>query len=282
MAELHELVDGVDFGEGPRWRDGALWYSDFYQRAVYRVRPDGQRSVVHGELDDRPSGLGWLPDGRLMVVSMTTHRVLVEDGHGGLVVHADLDGLAAGHCNDMVVDAQGRAYVGNFGFDLEAAAEPQPTAVHLVDIDGSVRVAADDLMFPNGAVITPDQSTLIVGETFGMRYTAFTIAADGSLTDRRIWADTPGMFPDGCTLDAAGGIWFADAAGARVVRVLDGGEITDEIATPMPVFACMLGGDDGRTLFVLCAPGSAPEQVAGVGGGKVLTTQVEHPHAGQP
>ena len=282
MAELRELVGGVDFGEGPRWRDGALWYSDFYQRAIYRVTPDGQRSAVYSDLDDRPSGLGWTPDGRLMVVSMTTQQVLIESASGTLEPHADLSEWATGYCNDMVVDAEGRAYVGNFGFDLEAAAEPTAAALHLVDVDGTVTQAADGLMFPNGAVITPDGSTLIVGETFGMRYTAFSMAADGTLGERRLWAEVPGMFPDGCALDAEGGIWFADAAGSRVARIVEGGEITDEIATPMPVFACMLGGATGSTLFVLCAPGSSPDQVAGVAGGAIFTTEVSVAHAGRP
>lgn len=275
------LVDGVDFGEGPRWRDGCLWYSDFHQRAVYHVTPHGDRTAVHTDLDDRPSGLGWLPDGSLLVVAMTSRRLLREED-GVLVTHADLSGVATGHCNDMVVDGAGNAYVGNFGFDFEAGESFAPADLALVRPDGSVEVAAERLAFPNGSVITPDGGTLIVGESFGGGYEAFTIAEDGTLGDRRRWADTPGMAPDGCTLDADGGIWFADAVGSQVVRVLEGGEITHRVPAPMPTFACMLGGSDGRTLHILCAPDSNPEAVAGKAAGAIHTVEVDVPHAGLP
>ena len=281
MSGLEQLVDGVDFGEGPRWHDGRLWYSDFYQASIYAVGADGRREAVFSGLPDRPSGLGWLPDGSLLVVSMTERKVL-RDAGGRLVEHADLGGLAPWHCNDMVVAANGDAYVGNFGFDLEGGAEPAPTNLLLVRADGRVSEAARDLRFPNGSVITPDGATLIVGESFGQGYEAFTIASDGSLGDRRRWADTPGMAPDGCTLDAEGAIWFADAVGSRVVRVREGGEITHEIPTPQPTFACMLGGDDGRSLFVLTAPGAHPDQVAGKAAGAIYTARVDSPRAGLP
>ena len=282
MSEWNLLVDGVDFGEGPRWRDGALWYSDFYQRAIHRVTLDGERTAVHSDLDDRPSGLGWLPDGTLVVVFMTGRRLMRDDGSGTLVEYADLSDVAGWHCNDMVVDAVGNAYVGNFGFDLEARASFAPADLALVRPDGSVSVAAEGLAFPNGSVITPDGSTLIVGQSFGGDYVAFTIGDEGELTDRRQWAEIPGTAPDGCTLDAAGGIWFSDALGTAVVRVEEGGTVTDRIETPQPTFACALGGDDGRTLFALCAPGSHPDEVAGKAAGAIHTRTVEHPHAGRP
>lgn len=281
MDDWQLLVDGVDFAEGPRWRDGALWYSDFHQRAIYRVLPDGARTAVFSDLDDRPSGLGWLPDGTLLVVFMTSRRLMRDDG-GTLVQHADLSGFASWHCNDMVVAANGDAYVGNFGFDLEAAAAFAPADLALVRSDGSVEVAAEALAFPNGSVITPDGSTLIVGQSFGGDFVAFTIGADGILTDRRQWAEIPGTAPDGCTLDVAGGIWFSDALGSQVVRVEEGGTVTDRIPTPMPTFACMLGGDDGRTLHVLCAPGAHPDECAGKAAGAIHTRRVEHPRAGRP
>ncbi|MEY2590077.1 MAG: hypothetical protein QOJ67_2061, partial [Acidimicrobiaceae bacterium] len=262
MTELDRLIDGLDFGEGPRWHDGRLWYSDFYQRGIFAVSLDGRREAIHENLADRPSGLGWLPDGSLLVVSMTERKVLRDDG-GVLVEHADLSSLASGHCNDMVVDSQGNAYVGNFGFDFEAGERPITTDLLLVRPDGAVSIAASDLRFPNGTVITPDGSTLIVGESFGEGYEAFTINADATLGNRRRWADTPGASPDGCTLDAEGAIWFADAGGKQVVRVLEGGEITHRVPAPMPTFACALGGEDGRTLFILCAPSARPERVAG-------------------
>ena len=212
MAELEQLIGGVDFGEGPRWHDGALWYCDFFQRAIYTVTMDGTRTAVHADLEDQTSGLGWLPDGRLLVVSMKRQLVLRDEG-GTLVEHADLSGIAGGLCNDMVVDAEGNAYVGNFGFDYYGNAEFRAADLALVRPDGSVEVAARGLRFPNGSVITPDGATLIVGESAGAGYQAFDIAADATLGPARQWAHLEGAAPDGCTLDADGGIWFSDAAG---------------------------------------------------------------------
>jgi len=282
MSDWELLVDGVDFGEGPRWHDGAFWYSDFHQRSIYRVTVDGERNAMFSGLDDRPSGLGWLPDGSLLAVFMTSRRVMRDAGDGTLVEHADLSDIAAWHCNDMVVAPNGNAYVGNFGFDLEAGSSFATADLALVRPDGTVEVAAEAMRFPNGSVITPDGSTLIVGQSFGGDYVAFTIGDDGTLTGRRQWAEIPGTAPDGCTLDAEGGIWFSDALGAQVVRVEEGGQVTDRIATPQPTFACMLGGDDGRTLFALCAPGSHPDEVAGKAAGSIQTRRVDHPHAGNP
>ena len=279
---LDLVVDGVDFGEGPRWHDGRLWYSDFHQRAIYAVSTDGRREAMYEDLADRPSGLGWMPDDRLLVVSMVDRKLLREDEQGALVEHADLSAVATGNANDMVVDAVGNAYVGNFGFDYEGGGRFSTADLALVRADGAVEVAATGLRFPNGSVITPDGSTLIVGESFGAGYEAFTINDDATLADRRRWADVPGMAPDGCTLDADGAIWFADALGAQLVRVREGGEILETVATPQPTFACALGGDDGRTLFVLCAPSSRPDEVAGKGAGAVYATTVDVPHAGRP
>lgn len=282
VSDWSLLVDGVDFGEGPRWRDGELWYSDFHQRAIYRVTERGERRAVFTGLDDRPSGLGWLPDGTLLVVFMTSRRVMRDAGDGSLVEHADLGIVAAWHCNDMVVAANGDAYVGNFGFDLEASRSFAPADLALVRPDGSVGVAATAMRFPNGSVITPDGSTLIVGQSFGGDFVAFTIGAGGTLADRRQWAEIPGTAPDGCTLDDAGGIWFSDALGSQVVRVEEGGAVTHRVATPMPTFACMLGGEDGRTLYALCAPGSHPDECAGKAAGSIHSMRVEHARAGLP
>lgn len=282
MGEWELLVDGVDFGEGPRWHEGLLWYSDFHQASVFTVAVDGTRTAVIQGLPDRPSGLGWLPDGSLLVVSMIERKVLRRTASGELVVHADLAGLASWHCNDMVVSADGNAYVGNFGFDLEAREPFRPAELILVRPDGTAEVVAEEMAFPNGSVITPDGRTLIVGESFSGGYVAFTIEADGTLTDRRRWADIAGTAPDGCTLDDAGGIWFSDALGSQVVRVEEGGKVTDTVATPQPTFACMLGGDDGRTLHVLCAPGAHPDEVAGKGLGAIHTMRVDRPRAGRP
>lgn len=275
-----QLVDGVDFGEGPRWHDGRLWYSDFYQQRVYTVTEAGERETVL-EIDDRPSGLGWMPNGDLLLVSMTARQLLRYDG-SATTVHAELADFAPNKVNDMVVDASGNAYVGHFGFDLEAGADFVPASVLLVRADGSVSVAAGEMAFPNGSVITPDEATLIVGQSFGGDYVAFDINADATLSNRRQWAEIPGTAPDGCALDADGAIWFSDARGSQVVRVREGGEVTDRIETPQPTYACMLGGADGRTLFALTSPGAHPDQAAGSGAGAIWTLQVEHPGTGRP
>ncbi len=279
MAGLPVFVDGIDFGEGPRWHDGRLWFSDFYQHTVSSVGADGVRRVEL-EIDDFPSGLGWLPDGRLLVVAMESRRVLRVEPDGTVATHADLSGVATGRGNDMVVAADGTAYVGNFGFEL--GTPMRPAALARVQPTGAVDVAAEGLEFPNGTVITPDGTTLIVGETFGKRATAFTIAADGSLHDRRLWADLGDVLPDGCTLDAEGAIWFADAGGTAVVRVREGGEITDRVEVGQHPFACALGGDDGRTLHVVAADSSRDEEVVGAATGTIRTLRVDVPHAGLP
>ena len=255
MTALEVLIDGIDFGEGPRWHDGRLWYSDFLQHAVFTVTVDGRRETAV-EIDDQPSGLGWLPDGRLLLVSMHDRKVLRREHDGTLVEHADLSGVATAPCNDMVVAADGTAYVGNFGFDVFGGGSVRRSGAGAGDAERRGRAwRPRRCAFPNGSVITPDGRTLIVGESFGRCYTAFAIGADGSLSGRRTWADLPGRSPDGCSLDAEGAIWFANAAGTTVVRVREGGEITDEIEIGQPTFACALGGDDGRTLFVVSADG---------------------------
>ncbi|MDQ1431792.1 MAG: hypothetical protein QOF40_2394 [Actinomycetota bacterium] len=281
MSELPVLLRGLDFGEGPRWHDGRLWFSDFFQQCVSSVGTDGVRRIEL-ELDDRPSGLGWLPDGRMLVVAMQSRRVLRCEHDGSVVEHADLSGLATGPCNDMVVAGDGTAYVGNFGFDYTVG-EPMCNAVLArVQPDGVVDVGADDLQFPNGTVITPDGSTLIVGETFGKRASAFTIADDGTLHDRRIWAELGDVLPDGCTLDAEGAIWFADARGPELVRVREGGEVTHRVDVGQQAFACALGGHDGRTLFVIAADSARDGEAQGAGTGTIRTLRVDVPHAGLP
>jgi len=292
------LLEGGAFFEAPRWHDGRWWVSDFYRKAVYTVSVDGTEQRVV-EVGHQPSGLGWLPDGSLLVVSMKDQRVLRRDADGNVSVHADLSMYTDSSLNDMVVDADGRAWVGCFGFDLMAMADPQPAPLMRVDPDGTVTVVAEDLMFPNGSVITPDGTTLIVGETTGCRYTAFTIAADGSLTDRRIWAQlaaTPALAPleqmlpqitvgpDGCTLDAAGHIWAADEAGRRCIRIAPGGAIVDQIGMPdgLDCFACALGGDDGRTLLICAAPDFLENNRRQSREAVLLQTTVGVGHAGRP
>jgi sugar lactone lactonase YvrE len=281
VSGLPVLLAGLDFGEGPRWHDGRLWFSDFHQHTVSSVTDDGER-CVELEIDDSPSGLGWLPDGRLLVVAMESRRVRRLEPDGSLVVHAELGSVATGNCNDMVVAADGTAYVGNFGYDYTVGEPRRPAALARVAPDGAVSVAADDLEFPNGTVITPDGETLIVGETFGQRATAFTIADDGTLHDRRVWADLGEVLPDGCTLDAEGAIWFADARSSAVVRVREGGEVTDHIDAGQRAFACALGGDDGRTLYVVCANSAREGEFSGTSNGTIRTARVDVPHAGLP
>jgi sugar lactone lactonase YvrE len=281
MSGLPVLLGGIDFGEGPRWHDGRLWFSDFHQHTVSSVGDDGDRRIEL-ELDDSPSGLGWLPDGRLLVVAMESRRVMRVEPDGSVVVHADLSSIATGRCNDMVVAADGTAYVGNFGFDYTVGESMRPAALARVTPTGDVSVAADGLEFPNGTVITPDGRTLIVGETFGKRATAFSVADDGTLHDRRVWAELGDVLPDGCTLDADGAIWFADARGTAVVRVKEGGEVTDRVETGQHTYACALGGDDGRTLYVVCADSARESDVVGTSTGTIRTVRVAVPHAGLP
>jgi sugar lactone lactonase YvrE len=295
---LIPLLEGGAFFECPRWRDGRWWVSDFYRHAVYTVGTDGREEVVL-EVERQPSGLGWLPDGSLLVVSMKDQLVLRRDPGGGVTVHANLGGFTESSLNDMVVDGQGCAWVGCFGFDLMAFADPWPAPLIRVDPDGTPTVAAEDLMFPNGSVITPDGTTLIVGETAGCRYTAFTIQSDGSLTDRRVWAQlapTPelgplqemlpqiAVGPDGCTLDAEGHVWSADEAGGRCIRIAPGGAIVEEIHTPegLGCYACGLGGDDGRTLLVCAAPDFLEGNRRDAREAVLLTATVDVPHAGLP
>ncbi|MDH4143793.1 MAG: SMP-30/gluconolactonase/LRE family protein [Acidimicrobiia bacterium] len=281
MGPAQIVVDGLAFGEGPRWHDGRLWLSDMHAHQVLAVEPGGAVEVVC-EVPTWPSGLGWLPDGRLLVVSMTDRRLLRREADGTLVTHADLSGVATFHCNDMVVDAAGSAYVGNFGFDLHAHAEPRAAALALVRPDGRVSVAAEGLEFPNGSVITPDGSTLVVAESMGRRLRAFDIAADGSLSGARVWADLDGGVPDGICLDAEGAIWYADPRANRCVRVAQGGEVLARVDVDRGCFACMLGGADRSTLYVLAASTSDPAASVEQRSGQVLAVEVDVPGAGLP
>jgi sugar lactone lactonase YvrE len=275
------LLDGLAFPEAPRWRDGELWFSDMTAQKVMRLGADGKPKTVV-EVPGQPSGLGWLPDGRMLVVSMIDRKLLRLDA-GGLAVHADLSPWAPFHCNDMVVDREGRAYVGNFGFDLPAKAEPRPTVLMLVTPQGEARVVADDLLFPNGSVITPDGRTLIVGESFGARLTAFTIAKDGSLSERRVWAKLQGAAPDGLCLDEEGALWVASPPSREVLRVREGGEVTHRLRTPNHAVACMLGGPDRRTLYALsCKMIHDAERSRAAATGRIETVRVDVPGAGLP
>jgi len=296
------LLNGLHFGESPRWHEGRLWYSDFYDHAIHAVDLSGN-DLRLVELPGQPSGLGWLPDGSLLVVSMLDHRVLRIEGAGrdealsvSVSQHADIGADCGFWANDMVVDSLGRAYVGNFGFDYETVLKEQGiealftddpshrTNLSLIEPDGTTRRAAEGLTFPNGMVILPDGRTLIVAETFRMRLTAFDIALDGSLANQRTWADlsSVGALPDGICLDAQGAIWIAAAATPRCLRVREGGEVLAEVETSQPAFACMLGGPEGTHLFVMTAPTSERDIASTTREGKIEVVEVEVPHAGLP
>jgi len=279
MSETRVLLDGLRFPEGPRWHDGKLWFSDMHSGCVMTLDPNGHAETVL-RLDDEPSGLGWLPDGRLLVVSMHQRKVLRRD-RDDLVVHADLAAVASFHANDMVVDARGRAYVGNFGFDLNGGAPQVATNLALVHPDGRVEVAASDLLFPNGTVLTPDGGTLVVGETFAARLTAFDVAEDGRLSKRRVWAQLDRAVPDGICLDAEGAIWVASPISKGVLRVREGGEVLQRIAVDHQAYACMLGGADRRTLYICTAETHDPAKTAS-NTGRIEAIVVDVPGAGLP
>jgi sugar lactone lactonase YvrE len=291
------LLTGGSFFEGPRWHRGSWWVSDFYRGTVSRVTPSGEETVVL-EVATQPSGSGRLPDGSLVVVSMTDQRLLRWDG-SALATYAALAPYCGGLLNDLVVDAAGHVFVGDFGFDLMGGGAPGPASLKRVDPDGTITVVAEDLLFPNGMVITEDGGTLVVGETFGNRYTAFDLAEDGSLSNRRVWAEFGPVptgatleevlgqlvvAPDGCTGDAEGHLWVADAVGGRAVRVAEGGAVVDEVRAPegLGVYACALGGEDGRTLLLCCAPDFLEHNRRAAREAVLLTAQVEVPHAGRP
>ncbi|MCZ2839855.1 SMP-30/gluconolactonase/LRE family protein [Modestobacter sp. VKM Ac-2985] len=292
---LTTLFTGGAFFEGPRWYDGTWWVSDFYRRTISRISTDGVEQVV-AEVAGQPSGLGWLPDGTLVAVSMKDHRLLrVADGRTTEL--ADLTEHCGGHLNDLVVDGAGRVFVGDFGFDLMGGGAARTASLKRVDPDGTVTVVAEGLQFPNGMAITPDGGTLLVDETLGNRVTAFDLSPDGSLTDRRVFAqlgpEVTGatteevlgqlvVAPDGCALDAEGHLWIADAVGGRAARLSPGGEVVDEVRAPegLGVFACALGGDDGRTLLLCSAPDFYEHNRAPAREAVLLTTTVDVPHAG--
>jgi sugar lactone lactonase YvrE len=288
---MERILDGGSFFEGPRWHDGRWWVSDFFRHVVLSFGADGTDVREEAHVPGQPSGLGWTPDGDLLIVSMVDRRLLRRRSGATaadeLDVVADLSSIAGGPCNDMVVGPAGDAYVGNMGFDFWGGGQFATAAVAHVDpTTNAVTAAADDLRFPNGSVITPDGRTLIVGESFGGRYTAFDIDPDdGSrLTNRPTWAEVPGVAPDGCALDAGGRIWCADALGNRCVLVEEGGRIVDELRAPdgLAVYACMLGGDDGRTLALCCAPDSDADRRNHDREAAIYVTEVDVARAGLP
>lgn len=293
------LATGFTFTEGPRWHKGRWWFSDFYSKGIYSMSADGSDLRKQVDVPNQPSGLGWLPDGRLIFVSMLDRKVMRQENDGSVVVHADLAPYATGPVNDMVVDAQGRAYVGNFGFDLMNDAPFAAAELVLITPQGQTSVVASDLRFPNGSIITPDGKTLLVAESFGNRISAFDILPDGTLGPRRDWAtfgqlpsgtsvsDMKGsgqvkIVPDGCCMDEENRVWVADAGGNRVCRVAEDGEILETIDVGTGVFACMLGGHDGRDLLMCCAPDSSSHKRSVATEAELRVARVHVPHAGFP
>jgi len=277
------LCDEFIFPEGPRWHDGRLYLSDMRGERVVAISESGEVETLV-QVPESPSGLGWLPDGRMLIVSMHDFKLLRLD-NGELTLHADLGGAIRYSANDMVVDAAGRAYVGNFGYDAYDQSEgnqPLPTSLVMVELDGTVRVVADDLLFPNGMVVTPDGRRLYVAETYGHRLTAFDIGADGSLANRRVFADLGERTPDGIALDAEGAVWVACFAQKDFVRVHEGGEISARVGSgERSALACALGGDDRRSLFLLSVADIEKSQ-QGESQGFVEVLRVDTPGAGIP
>jgi sugar lactone lactonase YvrE len=279
-SERRLLIDGLGFPEGPRWHEGRLWFSDIAKHQVVAVTLEGKAEVVC-EVAGGPSGLGWLPDGRMLVVSMHDRAVLRLDDQG-LAVHSDLSHLAAADLNDMVVDSVGRAYVSNFGYDA-ATEDRASTGVIVVDPDGSSRMVGSDLMRPNGMAISADGRTFVIAETRVHLLTAFDIADEGMIHSPRRFGDLgSGSWADGICIDAENGVWVGDPRRSRCVRVTEGQGITHTIDTDVPAVACALGGADRRTLFITEAPIRPMPEGALDPRGRIEHLRVDVPGAGWP
>ncbi len=274
------LLDGLMFPEGPRWRQDKLWFTDQHAKHIKTVDTNGNSQLI-AELSDLPGGLGWLPDGRLLVVSMCNRQLLVLEQEQ-LRLFADLSALASFHCNDLLVDQQGRSYVGNFGYDLHAGAAVSTAEIIMVSPEGIPKIVSTEVIFPNGMVITPGGSTLIVAETFASRLSSFNIQSDASLGKRKLWADLDGAFPDGICLDQKNGVWVACPNTGDVIRVEQGGVVTDKVTTIGNAYACMLGGIERNTLFVLTSETDDPEESVLICSGRIEMVDVSVPGAGLP
>jgi sugar lactone lactonase YvrE len=279
QAELHVIMAALFFPESPRWRNGRLWVSDWGAHEVHALDLAGGSEVV-ARVQSFPMCIDHLPDGRLLVVSSGDRRLLRQEPDGSLVTHADLAGLGRHPWNDIVVDGRGNAYVNNIGFDFPGG-EFAPGIVALVTPDGTARQVADGLAFPNGMAVTPDNATLIVAESYGRKLTAFDIAADGGLSNRRTWADVDDH-PDGICLDADGAVWYGDVGTRRCVRVREGGDVLHAIALDRGCFACILGGPDRRTLFMAINAWSGTGNMAGGRMGQLVAAEAQSPGVGWP
>ncbi len=276
------LLTDIVLGESPRWHDDRLWFCDWGGHEVVAVDVEGRREVIL-PVDSLPFSIDWQPDGRLLVLSADDRRLRRRELDGSLTVLAELRDLSDHPWNEIVVDGRGNSYVNGIGFDLMGGQEASPGIIAVVTPDGAARTVGDGLLFPNGMAVTPDNSTLIVAESYGQRLTAFTIDADGSLSERRLWADLGDGVPDGICLDADGAIWYADVPNARCVRVREGGDVLQTVEVDRGCFACMLGGADGTMLFILAATWRGPQSAtSGPRAGQLLTIPAPAPHAGRP
>ena len=281
IPELQTLMTGLAFGESPRWHDDRLWFSDWGAQEVIAVDLEGKSEVIT-HIQSFPFCIDFLPDGRLLVVSARDQLLLRMEPDGSLVTHANLTSLSDHPWNEIVVDGRGNAYLNNIGFDFPGG-EFAPGIIALVTPDGSTRQVADGVAFPNGMVVTPDNATLILAESYGKRLTAFDIAADGALSNRRVWADLGDGAPDGICLDAENAIWYGDVPNKRCVRVREGGEVLQTIDLDRGCFACALGGADKRTLFLVATEWSGTTSMAGgARTGQVLVVEAPAPGVGWP
>ncbi|OLD82403.1 MAG: gluconolaconase [Ktedonobacter sp. 13_1_20CM_4_53_7] len=281
IPELQTLMTGLAFGESPRWHDDRLWFSDWGAQEVIAVDLEGKSEVIT-RIQSFPFCIDFLPDGRLLVVSARDQLLLRMEPDGSLVTHANLTSLSDHPWNEIVVDGRGNAYLNNIGFDFPGG-EFATGIIALVTPDGSTRQVADGVAFPNGMVVTPDNATLILAESYGKRLTAFDIAADGGLSNRRVWADLGDGAPDGICLDAVNAIWYGDVPNKRCVRVREGGEVLQTIDLDRGCFACALGGADKRTLFLVATEWSGTTSMAGgARTGQVLVVEAPAPGVGWP
>jgi sugar lactone lactonase YvrE len=279
---MQTIMTGLAFGESPRWHDGRLWVSDWGAQEILAVDPgEGEPEVmVRVDFPSIPMCMDWLPDGRLLIVASRDRRLLRREPDGSLVTHADLSGLPAKGWNEIVVDGRGNAYVNGAGFDMMAGEPVAPGYVALVTPDGAAREVAGGILFPNGMAITPDNRTLIVADSYGRCLTAFEIAADGGLSEGRVWADLGDGVPDGICIDAEGAVWYADVPNRRCERVREGGEVLQTVALERGGFACMLGG---RTLYVVERDWQGPQSIMdGTRDGRVLAVDAPAAGAGYP
>jgi sugar lactone lactonase YvrE len=284
LSETHTLLTSLTFGESPRWHDGRFWFSNWFAQEIVAVDLEGRSEVIlRLPYAEYPFSIDWLPDGRLLIVSASDQPLLRQEPDGRLVAHAD--DLARGW-NEIVVDGRGNAYINGGSLDVFSGGTFTPGVIVLVTPDGTARQVADGIAFPNGMAVTPDNATLIVAESYANRLTAFDITAEDSLSNRRVWADLGAGVPDGICLDAEGAVWYADVPNKRCVRVREGGEVLRTIELDRGCFACMLGGEDGQTLFMLAAKWPGMAGLAGgrkgLEGAQALITRAPAPHAGWP